>query len=243
MAALQPLRFLTVSPRAKHTATVIFIHGLGDSGHGWKPVADMFSRDAGLGHIKWVLPHAPSTPVTANMGMSMPSWFDVFEFDARAPEDEPGMLKSVASINKLIQAEVDAGIPSHRILLGGFSQGGAMSLLTALTAERKFAGVAVLSGWLPLSKKMKAMATPNILQTPLFWGHGEDDPLIEFQSMGLASIQFLKNELGIKPADPQAPEKGGLTFFSYEDLPHSTSTEELRDLQEWLKRIMKPEDV
>lgn len=169
-----------------------------------------------------------------------PFRFDIFDFDARAPEDEAGMLKAVTSINKLIQAEVDAGIPSNRILIGGFSQGGAMSLLTALTAERKFAGVAVLSGWLPLSKKMKAMATPNNTHTPMFWGHGEDDPLIEYQTMGLSSIQFLKNELGIKSADPQAPEKGGLTFFSYEDIPHSTSTEELRDLQEWLKRVMQP---
>ncbi|EPT00790.1 hypothetical protein FOMPIDRAFT_47068 [Fomitopsis schrenkii] len=240
MAALPQLRFLTVNARTKHTATVIFIHGLGDSGHGWKPVADMFSRDAGLGHIKWVLPHAPTMAVSANRGMQMPSWFDIFDFDARAPEDEAGMLKAVTSINKLIQAEVDAGIPSNRILIGGFSQGGAMSLLTALTAERKFAGVAVLSGWLPLSKKMKAMATPNNTHTPMFWGHGEDDPLIEYQTMGLSSIQFLKNELGIKSADPQAPEKGGLTFFSYEDIPHSTSTEELRDLQEWLKRVMQP---
>ena len=177
------------------------------------------------------------------LNASLLSRFDIFDFDARAPEDEAGMLKSVASINKLIQAEVDAGIPSNRILIGGFSQGGAMSLLTALTAERKFAGIAVLSGWLPLSKKIKAMATPNNIQTPMFWGHGEDDPLIEYQTMGLSSIQFLKNELGIKPADPQAPEKGGLTFFSYEDVPHSTSTEELRDLQEWLKRVMQPADA
>ena len=177
------------------------------------------------------------------LNASLLSRFDIFDFDARAPEDEAGMLKSVASINKLIQAEVDAGIPSNRILIGGFSQGGAMSLLTALTAERKFAGIAVLSGWLPLSKKIKAMATPNNIQTPMFWGHGEDDPLIEYQTMGLSSIQFLKNELRIKPADPQAPEKGGLTFFSYEDVPHSTSTEELRDLQEWLKRVMQPADA
>lgn len=153
------------------------------------------------------------------------------------------MLKAVTSINKLIQAEVDAGIPSNRILIGGFSQGGAMSLLTALTAERKFAGVAVLSGWLPLSKKIKAMATPNNTQTPMFWGHGEDDPLIEYQTMCLSSIQYLKNELGIKAADAQAPEKGGLTFLSYEDVPHSTSTEELRDLQEWLKKVIQPADA
>ncbi|KAI0717952.1 Phospholipase/carboxylesterase [Fomitopsis betulina] len=241
--ASAPLRFLTVNARTKHSATVIFIHGLGDSGHGWKPVADMFSRDAALGHIKWVLPHAPTMAVTANSGMQMPSWFDIFDFDARATEDEVGMLKAVTSINKLIQAEVDAGIPSNRILIGGFSQGGAMSLLTALTAERKFAGVAVLSGWLPLSKKIKAMATPNNTQTPMFWGHGEDDPLIEYQTMCLSSIQYLKNELGIKAADAQAPEKGGLTFLSYEDVPHSTSTEELRDLQEWLKKVIQPADA
>ncbi|KZT06516.1 Phospholipase/carboxylesterase [Laetiporus sulphureus 93-53] len=237
MATVQPLKFLTVNPRTKHTATVIFIHGLGDSGHGWKPVADLFRTDSMLGHIKWVLPHAPTMKVTANMGMEMPSWFDVLNFEWRAQEDEAGMLRSVASINQLISAEVDAGITANRIVLGGFSQGGAMSILTALTSERTLGAIAVLSGWLPLTRKIKAMATPNNINTPIFWGHGEDDPLVEFD-MGTRSVEFLKTELKIKTAEPDEPQKGGITFRSYEDLPHSTSNEELHDLKEWLKKVM-----
>jgi len=237
MAALHPLKYLTVNPRAAHSATVIFIHGLGDSGHGWKPVADMFGADSALSHVKWVLPHAPVAPVTGNMGMAMPTWFDILDFELKSTEDEVGMLRSVASINKLIDAEVNAGVPTNRIVLGGFSQGGALSLLTSLTSERKLAGIVVLSGWLPLYQKMKMMATPVNTATPMFWGHGKDDPLIKF-NLCVRSVDFLKQELGIPAAEAGAPEKGGLAFHSYEDLPHSTNNEELRDLKDWLKRVL-----
>ncbi|PCH40774.1 Phospholipase/carboxylesterase [Wolfiporia cocos MD-104 SS10] len=237
MAALQPLKFLTVNPRAKHTATVIFVHGLGDSGHGWKPVADMFSMDAGLSHIKWILPHAPLMRVTANMGMEMPSWFDILDFEGKEQEDEAGMLRAVAQLNKLIDAEVNAGIPTERIVLGGFSQGGTISLLAALTSERKLGGVTMLSAWLPLMRKIKTMATPRNIETPMFWGHGEDDPLIEID-FGVRSVDLLKNDLKVPQGDHAAPERGGIIFNTYEDVPHSTSNQELRDLREWLKRVL-----
>lgn len=238
MAALQYLKPIIVNPRAKHTATIIFLHGLGDTGYGWKPVADMFSTDSALHHVKWILPHAPTVPVTANRRVEMPAWYDILGFEwPRAQEDEAGMLRSVAYINKLVDSEVDEGISPDRILIGGFSQGGALSLLTGLTSERKFGGVAVLSGYLPLPDRMKTMATFVNKLTPWFWGHGEDDPLVEFSS-GVRSADFLKKELGIPPADAAAPEKGGLLFNSYEDVPHSTSNEELRDLKEWLKKVL-----
>lgn len=99
----------------------------------------------------------PTIPITANMGMSMPGWFDIKEFDFNSAEDEKGMLQTVHQLNQLITGEVDAGIEASRIVLGGFSQGGAMTLLTGLTSERKLAGLAVLSGWLPLRYKFKSV--------------------------------------------------------------------------------------
>jgi len=235
MVGLQALKFLVVPPCGKHTATVIFVHGLGDTGAGWKPIADMFKNDDGLSQVKWVLPHAPVRPVTANMGTEMPSWFDIRSFGFDAEEDEDGMLETVSSLSRLISDEVDRGIPASRIVLGGFSQGGTMSLLTGLTTERKLAGIAVLSGWVPLKDKLTAMANAHAKSIPIFWGHGTRDPLVQFQ-FGRASADFLIRGLGVKPAEENGVS--GLQFRGYDGLAHSANEEELDDLKTWLKRVL-----
>lgn len=234
MANLQPLKFLTVAARAKHTATVIFVHGLGDSGYGWQPVATMLGSSPSLKHIKWVLPHAPETPVTANGGAVMPSWFDIESFDF-STEDEPGMLRSVRSINELVAAEVDAGIPADRIIIGGFSQGGVISLLTGLTSERKLGGVAVMSSWLPLKTKFKAMANDHVKKIPIFWGHGKSDPLVRYP-WAEQSVNFLKVQLRIAEATKE--NAVGIEFHGYVGLVHSANDEEVEDLQTWLERVI-----
>ncbi|EGO02386.1 hypothetical protein SERLA73DRAFT_86680 [Serpula lacrymans var. lacrymans S7.3] len=246
--ALAPLKFLTVSPLSKHTATVIFIHGLGDSGHGWKPVADMFRPE--LSHVKWVLPHSPERAVTANMGIEMPSWFDVYSFGFNTTEDAAGMLVSLRALDALIKAEVDAGIPPSRIVVGGFSQGGAMSLLTGLTGRGareawggegwKLAGVAVMSGWLPLKDQFKRFASPYISSTPLFWGHGTLDPLVKYQ-LGRDSAEFLTGQLGISIAEQGKGVNAGLDFRSYEGMGHSTCAKELDDLKEFIRKTVPQE--
>ncbi|KAJ7098705.1 Phospholipase/Carboxylesterase-domain-containing protein [Mycena belliarum] len=234
MAGIAPLKFIAVPALTKHTATVIFVHGLGDTGLGWKPVADMFKTD--LPHVKWVLPHGPSMPVTANGGMVMPSWFDILSFGFDTEEDQPGMLETMHSLNQLITAEVDAGIPANRIVLGGFSQGGAMSLLTGLTAERKFAGLAILSGWLPLHKSFKSMASEHAASIPIFWGHGKADPLVKF-ALARMSVDHLKKDIGI-PEAPSTGELKGLSFNAYEGVGHSTNQQEFDDLMVWLKKAL-----
>lgn len=108
-------------------------------------------------HVKWILPHAPAIPITINGGMRMPGWFDLATLDKLTDssfDDERGMLASTAAVDALIQAEVDAGIPADKIVLGGFSQGGAVAILSGLTGKRKLAGVAALSTWVPLSHKV-----------------------------------------------------------------------------------------
>jgi lysophospholipase-1 len=119
--------------------------------------------------------YSPIRPVTANMGIEMPSWyvsactiplsgtdvfqrFDIYSFGFNTDEDEKGMLESVSDINALIAEEVNSGLDPSRIILGGFSQGGTMSLLTGLTSERKLGGLVVLSGWLPLRNKFKTVS-------------------------------------------------------------------------------------
>jgi len=239
MATIQPLKSLIVNARSKHTATVIFIHGLGDSGYGWKPVADMFQKDPAMSHIKWVLPHAPTRPVTANMGIEMPSWFDVLAFGLNATEDEKGMCETVVSINNLISTELSTtDIDASRIIVGGFSQGGAMSLLVGLTGERKLGGVTVLSGWLPLNSKFKTMASQHAPQTPLFWGHGTSDPLV-LHTLATDSVEFLTSKIGFRKSTPGSTT--GLDFRSYQGMAHSSCPTELDDLSVWIKRVV-PKD-
>ncbi|KAH7926769.1 Phospholipase/carboxylesterase [Leucogyrophana mollusca] len=247
MAALSPLKFLTVAPTAKHTATVIFMHGLGDSGYGWKPVADMFSPD--LRHVKWILPHAPSQPVTANMGMEMPSWFDIYSFDFDASEDSKGMFQSMRSIDTLIKAEVDAGIPPSRIVLGGFSQGSALTLITSLLGTKaredwggeswNLGGAVILSGWLPLKARFKELAGTNIANIPIFWGHGTQDPIVQYR-FGRDSVGYLRAELGVRDASKTGTPIG-LNFQTYAGMEHTTCPQELRDLKEFLRRTL-PQD-
>ncbi|KAI0371517.1 Phospholipase/carboxylesterase [Pilatotrama ljubarskyi] len=235
------LKVLTVAPRAKHTATVIFVHGLGDTGYGWKPVADMFAGE--LPHVKWVLPHAPTIPVTANGGMRMPGWFDIFEFGSiNAREDEQGMLKTTHALNQLITAEVDAGIPADRIVLGGFSQGAAMSLLTGLTTERRLAGLAILSGWLPLHTKIKAMLNDHAKKLPIFWGHGKSDQIVRFDRATM-SIEYIKSQLGLNTlVSPDKVLEGGIEFHAYDFLPHSVDDKELEELKTFLKKVVPAQE-
>jgi len=163
-----PLKFLTIPAAAKHTATVIFAHGLGDTGYGWKAVADMFKGDPSLRHIKWILPHAPTIPITANMGMQMPGWFDIYSFGFKGVEDEDGMLKTVSTLQTLIKNEIEENhITPDRIVLGGFSQGGAMSLLTGLTMkDYKLGGLVALSAWLPIHQKFESVRRVVLAMLP-----------------------------------------------------------------------------
>jgi len=230
-----PLKFLTVTPATKHTATVIFVHGLGDSGWGWEPVAKMIKKDPALDHIKWVLPHAFRKSITANNGMVMPAWFDIKSFDTQSAEDEDGMLESSEKIKSLIMAEIASGTPSDRIVLGGFSQGGAMTLLTGTTLANKLGGLVVMSGWLPIREKVKAMVSEHAKTLPIFWGHGDEDPLVNIKR-ATNSRDFLKSDLSI--SDSSDVGSPGLSFNVYKGMGHAAEVQELEDLKRWLAKTV-----
>ncbi|KAG8897003.1 hypothetical protein FRC01_011511 [Tulasnella sp. 417] len=159
--------------------------------------------------------------------MKMPSWFDILSLSGFDEEDEPGILKASRSVNELITEEVDAGISANKIVLGGFSQGCALALMTGLTTERKLAGLVALSGWLPLRNKMKAMMSDNARNLPIFWGHGREDPVVRYE-FGVQSVNMLKDTLKMK----------AVTFNSY-NMEHSSHPQEIRDLATWLDNLLQ----
>jgi len=176
---------VVVNASAKHTATVIFLHGLGDTGHGWSQMFASVKQP----HIKYVCPTAKDIPVTLNGGMRMPSWFDLKGLDPNSNEDAAGIESASKLLQSLISEEEKHGIPASRIVVGGFSQGGAVALYSALTNNKNLGGVVALSTWLPLHKTFPGAIKGNT-DTPIFQAHGEADPLVQ-PTFGAMTAQLL----------------------------------------------------
>ncbi|CAK7232599.1 hypothetical protein SBRCBS47491_008326 [Sporothrix bragantina] len=236
MSRLAPLVFPAAGPR--HTATVIFAHGLGDSGHGWASAVENWRRRQRLDEVKFVLPHAPAIPITVNMGYKMPGWYDIASLGGSAEslrenEDEAGLVESRDYFQKLVQQEVDNGIPAERIVLGGFSQGGAVALFSGLTSLVKLAGIVGMSTYLPLSLKLESTYIPkpasaNVnAQTPIIMCHGTADPVLPFQLARLSKEHLVK--LGYP-----------VEWKEYPGMPHSAVPEELDDVEEFLHKVLPP---
>ena len=190
-------------------------------------LADQWRQESKFPETKFIFPNAPQIPISINMGMRMPGWYDITDFGdlANRSEDEEGIKKSQQVFHSLIADEIKNGIESERIVLGGFSQGGAMSLMSGITCPTKLGGIFGLSCYLLLQSKVKDMVpsdAPN-QKTPIFMGHGDADPLVKVQ-WGQATAQKLKDwgyEVELK---------------TYRGLPHSAAPQEIDDLEEYLKK-------
>ncbi|XP_024886361.1 acyl-protein thioesterase 2 [Temnothorax curvispinosus] len=213
---------VVISATAKHTATLIFFHGLGDTGHGWASSMGAVRSP----HIKVICPTAPTIPVTFNAGFRMPAWFDLRSLDSSGPEDEEGIRKATEMVHSLIAEEVAAGIPTTRIVLGGFSQGGALAIYSALTFPEPLAGVIALSAWLLLHKKFPAEAIGN-RNTPLLQCHGDCDPIVPYK-WGQTTATLLKQFMT------------QTEFKTYRGMMHTTDQEEMRDIKKFIEKVLKP---
>ncbi|KAI1080559.1 Phospholipase/carboxylesterase [Whalleya microplaca] len=236
MATLRRAPPLLFPAAAKHTATVIFVHGLGDTGYGWAAAVENWRRRQKLDEVKFILPHAPRIPVTCADGMPMPGWYDILALtgkteDIRAQQDEAGILVSREYVNGLIQAEIDSGIPANRIVVGGFSQGGALSLFAGLTAKVKLAGIVGLSSYLPLDSKFANFVRESDLNhdTPILMCHGDSDQVVPV-NFGKLSFEMLKSQ-GFKA-----------TMKLYPGMGHSACLEELDEVEAFLRARLPPED-
>lgn len=216
---LETLEF-TTAPQPQ--ASVIVLHGLGADGHDFVPVAQMM--DAGVG-VRYVFPHAPMMPVTINNGHVMRAWYDIRHADLAQREDEAGLRASQERVAALVAREIERGIPSEKIVLMGFSQGCAMTLLTGLRLPHRLAGLVGMSGYLPLPETTAQERNPANQDTPVFLGHGTADPVVPI-GRAIASRDLLQ-QLGYPVQWHEYP------------IPHSVSPEEIADIEAFLRQVLK----
>ena len=207
------------------TASLIVLHGLGADGNDFVPIAESLSLDE-IGAVRCVFPHAPVRPVTINGGMAMRAWYDIRQSDLGREEDETGLRESQAQIEALIARERERGVPASRIVLMGFSQGCAMTLLTGLRHAERLAGLVGLSGYLPLPKATASERSAASTALPIFLAHGRYDPMIS-----LARATTSRDALVLMGYDVE--------WHEY-PMQHSVSQEEVADLKHWLQRLLGP---
>ena len=213
------LESVRIEPKEKPDAAVILMHGLGADGHDFESLVPEL-RLPPLPSIRWIFPHAPVRPVTINGGYRMRAWFDILAIDSHAAENETGIRESAAAIGALVRAEQEDGIASDRIILAGFSQGGAMALFTALRWPERLAGVAALSCWLPLADTLRAEAHRANSAAPVFMAHGTMDQTVPLDLAEGTRELLHANGCAVK-------------WLTY-PMAHGVSDAEVADLREWL---------
>ncbi|GMM34389.1 palmitoyl-(protein) hydrolase [Saccharomycopsis crataegensis] len=232
MSAISKLPKAVVFPPPagnKATATFIFFHGLGDRGQSFADIAISLHKLDQYKHIKFVFPNAPVKPISFQGGYKMPAWFDIYELGARpdTKQDVSGFLYACEElVNGFIKQEVDAGIPSNRVVIGGFSQGAAISLSTTAITNYPLAGTVVLSGFCGIPNDIQKKVTEVNKNTPILQFHGTADPVIPY-SIGKRTYEFFKN-LGFSK----------LNFTSYEGMPHTTCAPEMQTVFQFLAEVL-----
>jgi phospholipase/carboxylesterase len=204
-------------------ATIIVLHGLGADGSDFVPVAEALDLSA-VGAVRFVFPHAPVRPVTINGGYRMRAWYDILGADLQRREDEAGLRESQAAVAALIDRERERGIAANRIVLAGFSQGCAMTLMTGLRYPERLAGLAGMSGYLPLAASTAAERSEASRDVPVFLAHGSEDGVVVPQR-------------GRDSRDALVALGHSVEWHEY-PMEHSVCPEEIGHLNAWLLRVL-----
>ena len=206
------------------THAIVWLHGLGADGNDFVPIAkelDIPNENP----VRFIFPHAPVQAVTLNAGMKMRAWFDILGLDRNSNQDDAGIRKSEMRIQAIITNQIDQGIPAENIFIAGFSQGGALALHSGLRYPKKLAGIIALSTYLPLADLVEAERHAENHETPIFFAHGELDPIIplDFAETSRDTLQSLNHA----PAWKTYP------------MAHSVCADEISDLRAWLLNIVR----
>lgn len=218
------LEKIVLEPAYPATASVIWLHGLGSSGHDFEDVLP-FLQLPDNHRIRFIFPHAEEMPIGLNGGLWMPAWYDIKDFNIMQRQDEEGIRQSEQNIMSLLDHELAQGIESQRIILMGFSQGGAMALHCATRYPKTLAGAACLSGYLLLHKLLSAEMHPNNSDLPIFMAHGLMDLMVPY-FQGQQASNILES-VGLNPV-----------FNSY-PMAHMVCMEEFYDLGAWIQQVLK----
>lgn len=219
---MDTLTTVEIDPPGRVRVSVIWLHGLGADARDFEPLVPELKLAADLG-VRFVFPNAPVRPVTINSGMRMRAWYDLLAFDLTRGEDAVGVRDSERLLHDLIRQEHARGIPYERIILAGFSQGGAMVLHTGLRFPDKLGGILALSCYVLLSKSLEAERHPANQDTPIFIAHGDHDAIVPV-ALGRAAVQQLQ-ALGYAPEWQEYP------------MGHEVCWDEILDIGRWLTRV------
>lgn len=211
-----------IEPKTSHQASVIWLHGLGADGHDFEPIVPELNLDSASG-IRFIFPHAPKRPVTINNGMNMRAWYDIKAANLRDLEDSESIIASSKLITQYIDAEIETGIESNKVILAGFSQGGAITLHAGLRYAKPLAGLLALSTYLPLADRLEDEAVAD-KKLPIMMAHGISDPVIPV-AHGRSSAEALKNQ-------------GYSVEWQEYMMQHAVCIEEIVAIGAWIKRVL-----
>jgi phospholipase/carboxylesterase len=215
-----PLQLVTIEPPGPVDASVIWLHGLGADGHDFEPIVPELHLAQNHG-VRFIFPHAPIQPITINGGMEMRAWYDIVDQGLDRKTDGVGIRESSSSVAMLLDKQVAEGIESTRIIIAGFSQGGAIALHLGLRYPSRLAGILALSTYLPLGETLAAESAASQRGLPIFVGHGTQDPMVP-ETLGSRCAQTLS-------------DAGYHVEYKTYAMQHSVSAEEIRDVSVWLK--------
>jgi len=214
---------LVVETGKEPVASIIWAHGLGADKYDFESIIPMLDLPDSL-PIRFVFPNAPIRPITVNGGMEMRGWYDIRSISINEKEDEEGIKESARTLAGLIEEQIRLGIPSSRIVLAGFSQGGAIALYQGLQNPQQLAGIIALSSYLPLHNTIDEIASEFVSSTPVFMGHGSQDPIVPV-------------ELGLFTRDLLLERRVDVQWTTY-PMGHSVSADEISDLGKWLIGVL-----
>ena len=219
------LECVEINPDEDPAWVVIWLHGLGADGHDFEAIVPELQMPPDL-PIRYVFPHAPMRSVTINMGMVMRAWYDILEMDVARKVDVDNIVESSSLLRNLIQHELDAGMPSEKILLAGFSQGGAIVLHTALRYEKPLAGLLALSTYLPTVDSLGSERHDANAEIPIMMAHGQYDPMIPIVNAENTREALINLKYKVQ-------------WHAY-PMEHQVCMEEIQAIREWMLGIMQP---
>jgi phospholipase/carboxylesterase len=218
------LETVEIDPGKRPEASVIWLHGLGADGHDFEPVVPMLDLPAAL-PVRFVFPHAPVRPVTINMGMRMRAWYDIADSRVDRRVDTESLIESASRLTDLIEREKQNGFSANRILLAGFSQGGAVALHAGLRYPEALAGIAALSTYMPTADTLEAEAGDANRRIPIFMAHGAMDPMIPPENGRRARQELTRLGYGVR-------------WHEY-PMMHEVCIEEIQELGKWMQEVLR----